>query len=58
MKEKKDGVVWIVDLKWSNKLKGKQDTKMGFAKLRIWIYIEKKDKVSFVMDLKETRYNI
>ena len=58
MKEKKDGVVWIVDLKWSKKLKGKQDTKMGFAKLRIWIYIEKKDKVSFVMDLKETRYNI
>ena len=58
MKGKKDGVVWIVDLKWSNKLKGKQDMKMGFAKLWIWIYIEKKDKVSYVVDLKETRNNI
>ena len=46
MKEKKDGVVWIVDLKWSKKLKGKQDTKMGLAKLWIWFYIEKRVKLA------------
>ena len=41
-KEKKDGFDWIVDLKLSKKLKGKQEKKDDVAKLWIWIYIEKK----------------
>ena len=41
-KEKKDGFDWIVDLKLSKKLKGKQEKKDSVAKLCIWIYIEKK----------------
>ena len=33
MEEKKDGVVWIVDLISNKKLKGKQEKKMGVAEL-------------------------
>ena len=40
--KKKAWFVWIVDLKLSKKLKGKQEKKDGVAKLWIWIYIEKK----------------
>ena len=46
MKEKKDGLVWIVDLKLSKKLKKKQEKRMGVAELYNWIYIEKKIRLA------------
>ena len=51
--EKKDGIVWIVDLKLSKKWKGNKKKKMGFADLlRRW---ENKKGASQVVDLKLTK---
>ena len=60
--EKKDGIVWIVDLKISKKWKGNEKKKMGFAELCIWNVRDllrrkekKKDGFNQVVDLKLTK---
>ena len=61
MNEKKDGIVWIVDLKLSKKWKGNEKKKMGFAELCIWNVRdllrrrENKKGASQVVDLKLTK---